>query len=121
MKIVIDMNLSPTWCLFLGQAGHEAVHWSEVGDARTTDSLITAWAKENKYIIFTHDLDFGTILAVTKAEGPSVIQIREHDVLPEGMGEIVLQALIQFKDHLQIGALITIDSRSFRARILPIT
>ena len=70
--------------------------------------------------MFTHDLDFGTILAVTKAEGPSVIQVREHDVLPEGIGDIVLQALKQFEDHLQAGALITINSKSLRARILPI-
>ena len=121
MKLVIDMNLSPTWCDYLEQAGYEAIHWSAVGDARTSDRLITVWAKENKHVIFTHDLDFGTILAVTKAEGPSVIQVREHDVLPEGMGSIVLQALKQFEDHLQAGALITIDSRSLRARILPIT
>jgi predicted nuclease of predicted toxin-antitoxin system len=121
MKLVIDMNLSPSWCGFLKQAGYEAIHWSAVGDARTTDRLITAWAKEKKHVIFTHDLDFGTILAVTKAEGPSVIQVREHDVLPEGMGAIVLQALKQFEDHLNAGALITIDSKSLRARILPIT
>lgn len=121
MKLVIDMNLSPTWCDFLEQSGYEAIHWSKVGDARTTDRLITAWAKENGHIVFTHDLDFGTILAVTKAEGPSVIQIREHDVLPEGMGSIVLQALQQFKDHLLEGALITVDKKSLRARILPIS
>jgi predicted nuclease of predicted toxin-antitoxin system len=121
MKLVIDMNLSPSWCGFLVKAGYEAIHWSTVGDARTTDRLITAWAKEKGYIIFTHDLDFGTILAVTKAEGPSVIQVREHDVLPESMGSIVVQALSQFESHLQAGALITIDSKSLRARILPIT
>ena len=115
------MNLSPTWCNFLQAAGYEAVHWSSVGDARTTDRLITAWAKAKGHIVFTHDLDFGTILAVTKAEGPSVIQVREHDVLPEGMGDIVLQALNQFENHLRAGALITIDSKSLRARILPIT
>jgi predicted nuclease of predicted toxin-antitoxin system len=84
-------------------------------------SFNNTWAKEKGYIIFTHDLDFGTILAVTKAEGPSVIQVREHDVLPESMGSIVVQALSQFESHLQAGALITIDSKSLRARILPIT
>lgn len=120
MKIVIDMNLSPIWCDYLKAAGYAAIHWSNIGDARSTDRFITAWARENGYIIFTHDLDFGTILAVTKAEGPSVIQIREHDVLPEGMGSTVLQALEQFRDHLKADALITIDNKSLRARILPI-
>ncbi len=120
MKLVIDMNLSPIWCNFFEQAGYAAVHWSSVGDARATDRSIMAWASENKYVVFTHDLDFGAILAATNADGPSVIQVREHDVLPDTMGETVLQALEQLKDFLKAGALITIDRTSRRARILPI-
>ena len=30
MKIVIDMNLSPTWVSPFEAAGYEAVHWSTV-------------------------------------------------------------------------------------------
>jgi predicted nuclease of predicted toxin-antitoxin system len=37
MKIVIDMNLSPQWIAVLGSAGHECVHWSEVGSADALD------------------------------------------------------------------------------------
>ena len=114
------MNLSPTWCSFFEQAGYEVVHWSTVGNAWDEDRLIIAWAKENGYVVFTHDLDFGTILAVTNADGPSVIQVREHDVLPEGTGEVVLVALQQFQDYLLSGALVTIDKTTRRARILPI-
>jgi predicted nuclease of predicted toxin-antitoxin system len=33
------------------------------------------WARANRYIVFTHDLDFGSLLAATGAETPSVIQI----------------------------------------------
>ena len=120
MKLIIDMNLSPGWCDFLNADRHEAVHWSSVGDAWATDRFIMAWAKTNEFVVFTHDLDFGTILAVTNAEGPSVVQVREHDVLPETMGAIVLQALEQFSEHISNGALITIDNSSLRARILPI-
>jgi predicted nuclease of predicted toxin-antitoxin system len=119
MKLLIDMNLSPTWCHFLTNAGYEVVHWSSIGDAKATDRFITSWAKDNGYTVFTHDLDFGTILAVTNAEGPSVIQVREHNVLPETMGDLVITALIQFEDYLGKGALITIDKSSLRARILP--
>ena len=71
-------------------------------------------------MVFTHDLDFGTILAVTNADSPSVIQVREHDVVPENMGETVLDALSQFDAYLRAGALITIDKITLRARILPI-
>jgi len=42
-----------------------------------------AWAREHVHVVFTHDLDFGTLLALTRASGPSVIQVGSQDVLPE--------------------------------------
>jgi predicted nuclease of predicted toxin-antitoxin system len=82
MKILIDMNLSPTWVAFFALNGWEAIHWSAVGDPQATDRVIMQWARSNDAIVFTHDLDFGTILAVTQASGPSVLQVRANDVLP---------------------------------------
>jgi predicted nuclease of predicted toxin-antitoxin system len=32
MKILIDMNLSQEWVSVLKAAGHEAVHWSDIGE-----------------------------------------------------------------------------------------
>jgi predicted nuclease of predicted toxin-antitoxin system len=55
-----------------------------------------AWAKQNGHIIFTHDLDFGTMLALTQAEGPSVIQVRTQDVTPLAIGKLVVNALRSF-------------------------
>jgi predicted nuclease of predicted toxin-antitoxin system len=78
------------------------------------------WARANDYVVFTHDLDFGAILAVTRAEGPSVLQIRAQNVLPEHLGEVVMAALRQFAQQLEVGALITVDEGASRARILPI-
>lgn len=82
MKVVIDMNLSPTWMAFFALHGWEAVHWSSIGDPRATDRAIMQWAQSNDAIVFPHDLDFGAILAATQASGPSVLQVRAHDVLP---------------------------------------
>ena len=42
MKILIDMNLSPSWAKVLNEAGIEAIHWSEVGPATTPDPAIMA-------------------------------------------------------------------------------
>ncbi len=77
MKLLLDMNLSPLWVEHLRTSGWEAVHWSEIGDIRAPDTVIMQWALENGFIVFfTHDLDFGALLAATRANGPSVIQIR---------------------------------------------
>ena len=78
------------------------------------------WARANDYVVFTHDPDFGTILAVTRAEGPSVLQVRAQNVLPEHLGEVVIASLRQFAHQLEAGALITVDEGTSRARILPI-
>ncbi|MUL38602.1 DUF5615 family PIN-like protein [Gloeocapsopsis dulcis] len=120
MKILLDMNLSPLWIPVLAEAGFEAVHWATVGNPRATDGTILNWAATNRYVIFTHDLDFGTLLAATQARIPSVIQIRSQDILPDAMGHLLIAALQQFTTELEIGVLITIDETRTRARILPI-
>jgi predicted nuclease of predicted toxin-antitoxin system len=38
MKILIDMNLSPSWCAVFRAEGWEAIHWSEVGDYTASDA-----------------------------------------------------------------------------------
>jgi predicted nuclease of predicted toxin-antitoxin system len=120
VKLLIDMNLSPEWVLALGRAGWEAVHWSSVGLPNAQDQEILEYAKSNGYIVFTHDLDFGTILAATNAEYPSVIQVRAQDVTPAHLAPLVFSALHQFENYLSKGALITIDEKRMRARILPV-
>ena len=120
MKLLVDMNLSPEWVGVLQRAGWEAVHWSSLGNPRAADSEIMTWAKRNAAIVFTHDLDFGTLLALTQAEGPSVIQVRTQDVTPAAIGDLVINALRQFQSDLERGALIVLDEAHVRARVLPL-
>ena len=120
MKILVDMNLSPDWVAVLEPGGWDTVHWSNLGDPRAADSEIMAWAKQNGFVVFTHDLDFGTALALTQAEGPSVIQVRTQDVTPAVIGKLVVNALRQFQSELERGALIVLDEAHVRARILPL-
>jgi len=120
VKIVIDMNLSPTWVEYLGAVGVHAQHWSDLGDSRAKDRMIMAYARENGFVVFTHDLDFGNILAVTHATGPSVVQVRTQDPVPETIGELVVSALQKYGTLLERGALVTIELDKLRARVLPI-
>ena len=63
-KLLVDMNLSPEWVPMLQRHGWEAVHWSDVGNPRAGDREIMDWAVAHECIVFTHDLDFGTMLAL---------------------------------------------------------
>ncbi len=120
MRIVLDMNLSPAWVPFLENAGHQVRHWSKIGTATAPDTEIMEWARINEYIVFTHDLDFSTLLFVTNASAPSVIQLRAEDIRPESNGNKVLIAIQKTKTHLKRGALMTIDPRKNRIRLLPL-
>ena len=120
VKVLVDMNLSPGWVPVLENHGRPAVHWSTVGDPRATDRAIMAWALTHKYVVFTHDLDFGTALALTHAAGPSVIQVRGQDVLPDHMGPLVVAAIRQHEADLEAGALVVVDESRSRVRVLPL-
>jgi predicted nuclease of predicted toxin-antitoxin system len=120
MKIIIDMNLSPEWALILAEAGHTAIHWSSVGLPGASDREILAWARQRGEVVFTHDLDFGAILAATDADSPSVIQVRTNAPTPQHCARLVLDAIAGYADALETGALISIDEYRARVRILPI-
>lgn len=120
MKILIDMNLSPDWVAVFERYNISSVHWSTIGNPREKDSIIMEWARTNGYIVFTHDLDFGSLLAATGVDTPSVIQVRTQDVLPKSIENLVISALNQFESSLETGALVTVDQAQSRVRILPI-
>lgn len=120
LSVVVDVNLSVERVPLLEQAGWPTVHWSQVGDPRADDSVIMDWARANGRALFTHDLDFTTILALTHATGPSVVQVRGQNVLPEHLGPAVVSAVRQYESDLERGALIVVDVARSRVRILPL-
>lgn len=89
---------------------------STIGDPRAEDTEIMDWARTNQYIVFTHDLDFGAMLALTGAESPSVIQVRTQDVTPNHLKIIVLEVLQNHKELLEAGALVILDEGRERVR-----
>jgi predicted nuclease of predicted toxin-antitoxin system len=120
MKFVVDMNLSPDWVKVLRDAGFEEVNWREVGPRDAPDSVVLAWAKQHAHALLTHDLDFGAILAASRAEGPSVLQLRIDDPLPDLHAATMLNAIRDFESQLVDGALISVEPGRARARVLPL-
>jgi len=120
LALLIGVNLSPEWVEVLTDAGLQAVHWSTVGDPAAPDEEIMAWALTRGYTVFSHDLDFSTMLALTRATGPSLVQLRGPKVLPEQIGPLLIQSLQRFETDLQAGALLLIEPGRSRARLLPL-
>lgn len=121
MRLLLDMNLSPQLGAALTLAGWEAVHWSDVGDARARDTEILAHAFQHNYVLVTYDLDFGDILAATGAHGPSVVLLRHvQDLLGSRIGMLLIAALSACEEPLERGAIVTVDATRARVRVLPI-
>ena len=120
MKLLVDMNLSPSWIERLARHGFEAVHWSTIGAATAPDVEILTWATEHHFVVITNDLDFSAILAAGAVDGPSVVQIRSQDLLSDVVVSIVAKALDAHREDIERGALLSIDEAGARVRVLPL-
>jgi predicted nuclease of predicted toxin-antitoxin system len=120
VKLLVDMNLSPSWVDRLARHGFEAVHWSTIGAPTAPDSEILTWANEHGCVLITNDLDFSAILAASAGAAPSVVQIRTQDLLSSEVVGTVVDALEAHRDHIERGALLSIDEAATRVRLLPL-
>jgi predicted nuclease of predicted toxin-antitoxin system len=94
MRFAIDMNLSPAWVGIFADIGIEATHWSMIGPANAPDTEIMAWASRHGGAVFTHDLDFATILHLP----PPQTQRRSNlsgRCASVNHGQICLRAILQ--------------------------
>lgn len=78
------------------------------------------WASANGYVVLTHDLDFGAILAATGGESPGVFQFRTQNLLSTALQSRAIGILHRYRVQFEQGALIIIDERRSRVRVLPL-
>jgi predicted nuclease of predicted toxin-antitoxin system len=121
VKLLVDMNLSPSWVDRLRQHGFDAVHWSIIGAATAPDDAILTWAREHQFVVVTNDLDFSAILAATSGRAPSVVQVRTQDLLSDATARIVATAIGTFRTEIERGSLLSIDEGGARVRVLPLS
>lgn len=119
MRIVIDMNLSPEWELVFRDS-HETHHWSKLGAFDAPDIDILRYAKATGAVILANDTDFGSILAATQFQSPSVFLIRSMVLDQKVIGAQVFRCFDECLPDLQNGALISFDLEKSRIRRLPI-
>jgi len=64
---------------------------------------------EHDYVVLTADLHFGSILAVTGRQKPSVIQIRDDLLTPSAIESTLLACIRSTQEELAAGALVSLD------------
>ncbi len=121
MKFLADMGISPRTVDRLHEWGHDAVHLHELGLDRLPDGDILDKARRENWIVLTHDLDFGELLAIGCAELPSVITFRLRNMRADNVNRHLAALLARHRSSLEQGAVITVTERRIRVRALPIT
>jgi len=120
MKLLVDMNLSPKFADMLATVGIDSEHWYRVGKPDAPDSEIMRYALQHDFIVVTCDLDFSAILSATQGAKPSVIQIRARNIPWKDLADKVKTAAIQNALDLNTGAILTVDAKKSRLRLLPL-
>jgi predicted nuclease of predicted toxin-antitoxin system len=84
------------------------------------DEQVLAKAVAEQRIVLTMDLDFGYLLAISKASLPSVILFRLEDKRSERVNERLSEVLRLCLNDLSAGAIVVVIETTIRVRRLPI-
>ena len=120
MRILLDMNIPMKYAPSIEKRGITVQRWRDVGAIDASDADIMEYASNNDYIVMTYDLDFGTILSITKDLKPSIAQIRSSIQKSNKAVELICDALLRYSDELNTGAILSIDLHKSRVRLLPL-
>ncbi len=121
MRFLVDQNLSRKVAAALRAAGHDVVHTSEVDLSTASDQTIAELAVAEERVVLSADTDFGTLLATSGAERPSVVLVRLRAPRPaEALAAVVMANLEDVSADLEAGAIVVLEDERVRIRRLPL-
>ena len=120
MKFLADMGISPKTVDFLIALGFESIHLRALKLNKMLDSEILNKAKNEGFILLTHDLDFSELVAASKAKLPSVIIFRLRNMQPNNVNSTLKKIVTNHSSALKQGAIISVTDSQIRVRQLPI-
>ena len=120
MKFLADMGISPKTVTFCKVLEQDIVHLHEQGLDRMADFDILEKSLCEKRILLTHDLDFGELIARSRARLPSIIIFRLRNMSPEKVNLHLHEIISKHQDALQQGVIISVTEGQIRVRLLPI-
>jgi predicted nuclease of predicted toxin-antitoxin system len=121
VKFLVDMLLPPVLAHWLATQGHDAVHASSVGLDRAPDIEILRRARLDARTVITADLDYPRLMALTGAEGPSLILFRGGDWSEPDVTARMRQIFRVMAEKEITRSIIVVDRARVRRRRLPIT
>jgi len=120
MRLVLDQGVPHDAAALLRSLGYDCTHVGEIGMSKAADGEILAFSLRRDAVVVTLDADFHTILAVSGAQGPSVIRVRLQGLGAPEVVEVVRKTLASFEAELKRGCLITVKALKTTCHRLPI-
>jgi predicted nuclease of predicted toxin-antitoxin system len=120
MKFLLDVGISPRLGKLLTLNSHSYRYLPDFYSNKTSDADILEIAIQNQEVIITHDLDFGSLLAFSRKNQPSVILFRIHHIDPELFYNLISENWQRIEEPLLNGSLVIIEAETIRVRYLPI-
>lgn len=117
---LLDQGIPRSAVRLLLEAGHDAVHASDIGLASADDEVVLERALADARTIVTLDADFHALLAVSGASGPSVIRIRIEGLRGEDVARIVARVVAEGGAELDSGVAVSVQQGRIRWRKLPV-
>jgi predicted nuclease of predicted toxin-antitoxin system len=88
---------------------------------RASDTVVLERARTDRRIVVSADTDFGTLLAASRADGPSVVLIRRTaDRSAHLLLALLLANLPAAEEALAAGAIVVLETDRVRVRPLPL-
>ncbi|MFN2487697.1 MAG: DUF5615 family PIN-like protein [Acidimicrobiia bacterium] len=121
MRFLVDENLSRQLPELLRANGHDAEHVSDLGLESASDPVILEKSREENRILISADTDFGTLLAESHAQLPSIILIRRtSNRRAFQLASLIEANLADLTDDLESGCVVVFDAERVRVRKLPL-
>jgi predicted nuclease of predicted toxin-antitoxin system len=117
--LLLDQGLPRSTTTFLIKCGFDALHASEAGLSKASDSQILDYARERDLIVVTLDADFHMLLAASGAASPSVIRLRRQRLNAEQAALAIREVLDRGREMLEGGAVASASKTLVRFKRLP--
>lgn len=119
MKLLLDQGLPRGAAAILRTAGIQCVHVGEIGLSAAEDAQILRHAALSEAMVITLDADFHSLLALSRANGPSVIRVRIEGLKAEALSVLIQTVIAECGTELDAGAMVTVTVNRIRIHRLP--
>lgn len=119
-RILLDQGLPAPAAQILRTSGWDAIHLRELSMQQASDPEILAMALQQSRTIITLDRDFPQMLALTAAERPSVVLIRQQRLRTAEVASLLDAIWQAHEPDIERGCVLKVGTRGIRIRHLPL-